>query len=333
MKKSAPQDYEITTLQANPEYYNQTLELIEQELKYPIEHSFAEDFYPLFNQNNTKNLYIAIKNKKVVAHLGLKKRILVYKSFSYSVALLGGIVVHKKEQGSGLFTKLFEHILQKNKDDFLFYFLWSDLSSFYAKFNFVEFGLIREAGHVPYQDAPLKGFSKCSLANGDIKLINEIKALYNEMNQSFLHIERNDVDWEEIKKLTSAKFFYSNSRDYYVAHKGADLKGIIHESTITNLGSYLSWQPTTNIHSTDKLRYMGFIKIASHSLFKKFIVECSQGRLGILDQDEEKIKISYEDKSYVLGLQQFIQGIFGPSHIEELENLLPPIVVYGLDSV
>ena len=68
----------MMNLKDQPEYYQQTLSLIEKSFGYNEKYSFAIDFAPLLDQSNWHHCFILLdeEKKNVIAHIALKENIL-----------------------------------------------------------------------------------------------------------------------------------------------------------------------------------------------------------------------------------------------------------------
>ena len=62
-----------TTLDKNPDLFDQLTNLIPKCFNYPKDQSFKVDFFPLMEKENWSNLHlITDKNNEILAHIGLK---------------------------------------------------------------------------------------------------------------------------------------------------------------------------------------------------------------------------------------------------------------------
>lgn len=120
-----------TNLEKSPQYIEQTKVLIESSFGYSSNHSFAVDFYPLFNPSNFKHCHILIDNNQVIAHIGIKQRILK----GHKLTMYGGIAISEKYRGKGIFKDFFNSIVTMYSNCAL-HLLWSDKLDLYKKFGF-----------------------------------------------------------------------------------------------------------------------------------------------------------------------------------------------------
>ena len=132
----------ITTLKEHPEHYSQTIALIEKAFGYPQEHKFDVDFYPLMAKDNHSNCYILLEDNTVVGHIGRLTKNLSINTKEYPINMYGGIAISKGQRGQGLFSKLFNHVLQSSPQTPL-NILWSDQVELYNKFEFSFFESVR----------------------------------------------------------------------------------------------------------------------------------------------------------------------------------------------
>ena len=204
-------NFALTTLSDNPEYYEETIKLIEEEFHYDQENHFEKDFAPLMDPLNFENcfLYIDRDSNKVVAHLAVSLRTLIKGEAEMPVALIGGIVTHKHYRNKSLFKNLMNHVILNYKNKVGLFILWSDLENLYEKFHFYRTGGLIETGHksLNSSDRPI-GFEKTKFSLLSEKDFEAIKNLYISFNQSyFFTVKRDDRDWSTIKDMTTVDLF------------------------------------------------------------------------------------------------------------------------------
>ena len=325
----------ITNLKENPQFKAETLLLIEKAFDYSSENSFEVDFYPLMSEVNSNNCYILVEENKVKAHVGvLQKKILIEeKEFHFS--MYGGIAVLEEERGKGYFKKIFNFILEKNKDSFI-HLLWSDQLELYEKFNFHP-AVEQFEYHQDLNDAT--EYSPIPFKNLSTDELKQMMKIYS--NQGDLRPAREMKDWEELQSITSTQLFLKRDDDnniinYFFMNKGEDLNGVIIE-----VGSYddyeeikkygILWAPFA-LGTDYEILYATVLKIGEENKFMEFIRLYTEERINILSINKENISFKFEDSDFKLSHHEFITGVFGPSRFEELTELMP-IYISGLDSI
>ncbi|MDA9189745.1 GNAT family N-acetyltransferase [bacterium] len=323
-------DFKTLTLDQKPELKDQLISLIEKEFSYPSDCSYKVDFFPLINEKNYKNLHLLMKDEKIIGHIGVKKRLLTYQGNDFPVALIGGVVIDKQYQGQGLFSEFFNNTIETYTKNVAFFFLWSALDQLYEKYDFYEFGLIREILGDEFNEDQNQDYSQSG------QLTSDFKELYHRHNKEFLSLKRTDHEWEEFSQIQSSKFYLSGDKQsYFIKDKGADFQGIIHEiqPTPKDSWSHRTWICNSEYKEGENYRYMGLIRLGDPKLFKNCINHITNKSIQIHSSSKELIKFSMDDQEYELSIKQFMQGAFGPKFINELTQKIPKISIYGLDSV
>jgi len=318
----------VKTLESKPEQFDECIKLIEKSFNYEDPFHYDEDFKLLTCPENYSNcFFIENESEDVIATLFTLPRNLLFQEHSLKVLFLGGISVRDQDRGAGIFKSLLETVILLNQDCALF-FLWSDLSNLYEKFSFYEFGLIEETAapnEVPFNVTPFNEEDK-----------DKVKIKYINLKDQFLLPERNQSDWNHLFKSSSIKNHRDEKGNFYFLDKGMDLQGICHESHPINaphLDNYSSWIVNPTAETSNALRYMGFLRLGNLELLNEFIVKTSKGRLSLLEFDSNIIKVEFDNELYEIGQKDFIQGIWGPGQIKEWAGLIPPIIVFGFDSI
>lgn len=336
-----------TSLAKHPEYFEETLHLIEESLNYDEKNKFEIDFYPLMNQMNAPHCHILLdENKKVVAHIGFKKRSLSIGKITFPIILIGGICVHYNIRGQGIFRSFFEESLAAYKEDSTLALLWSDQQLLYEKFDFYQAGSIIQTGNEEFTIDNAPDFIvRGSLQ--DKETFDEVKTIYNSgIRDKFLSLKREESNWDEIFEIKSTELYLIKRAQitdgYFFKDKGADLSGVIHEIAfrendeyyLERLKHYQIWLPEhaySKITGTKNL-YTCFIKSCNNDLFKNFIKIYSNEMIDIIKMDSQKIIFSFEGGTLELNKSTFLQIIFGPGRAQELTKLRP-FFISGLDSI
>ncbi len=349
-----PNNFVLTTLAQNPEYFEEVIRLIEEGFHYSESFHYEKDFAPLVDPLNFENcfLYIDKETNEVTAHLAVCIRTLVKGDVETQVALIGGIVTNKKYRGQKLFKNLMDHALLTYQDKVSLYILWSDLEALYEKFFFYRTGGIIETGkgNLISSERP-GGYEKTKFAALAPKDLERIKYLYSTFNETyFFTVKREEKDWSIIKEMSSIDLYIKKNslgeiQKYFCINKGRDLTNIIHEvsclnhieylSMLKDLAGYKLWLPETeliNVNSTD-IFYTAFIKIGNKDLLNDFLKQVSNNQLNIEKVDADNVSFIFQKKTYDVSNKDFLQYIFGPRPLEEFANYKLSPYFAGADSV
>ncbi|WP_417337180.1 GNAT family N-acetyltransferase [Halobacteriovorax marinus] len=338
-------DFFQTTLAQAPDYFDETISLIEKGFKYPTHHSFLTDFYPLLGPLNHHNCHLLIDNKKVIGHIAVKERTLHYKGIETPVALIGGIVIDERNQQQGNFTPFFKNIQERYKDDNSLFLLWSDLKSLYNRFEFYEAGGVIQTGTKKLLNENLSSdWKQTTFKSLSPEDFDQVKDLY--ANQNNLTLKRSESDWDQIKEITSSNLYIKKSdviNSYFIKGKGNDLTNIIHEFITSHdpidqyelFSDYQLWLPEkyNKVFNKKDIFYSSFMKIANPILLSNFLRELTNDQLSINSFMKNEINISYLNNSFDFKVDEFLTGIFGPTPIKEFEQIIPGIYIGGVDSI
>ncbi len=317
----------VKTLKDSPEKLNECVALIEGAFGYGDNYSYKEDFSPIFHEHNLQNCFFIEEDNQVTATLLTLPKELEYKDVKLPALFIGGIGVADEKRGAGLFRSLLETVLLLNSH-YALYLLWSDLSQLYEKFNFYEFGLIEESDLSNKQAMKLEEFPPEELET-------VIKG-YQSLSKHSLVPHRTPEDWHDLLQSQSIDHVTDGKGHYYFLNKGMDLQGICHERhpiDAPDLDGYSNW--TYMPENTDKVsRYMGFLRLGNLEILSDFIEKTSNKRLFVVERNVEGlITVSFDGDYYDLSEKDLIQGIWGPGQIEEWKGLIPPLIVFGHDSI
>lgn len=341
------ENFVLTTLDKNSEYYDDVIKLIETEFHYENTHQYEKDFAPLLTPNNFENCLIIIdkKNNELAAHLGFVKKIFIFNKHTVSAVFIGGIATKKKYQGKGLFKSLINSCIEKNKDISLF-LLWSSIDGLYEKYGFTRAGAILETGKnvITTDNIPI-GFQKTSFDKLSNHEFAEIKSLYrNEIENKLFSIKRSELDWDIIQQMTSVDLYIKkNSHNqisaYFCYGKGNDLKQIIHEFVAENfqqevkeIDSFKLWLTENHLsnYPNQQLQYNAFIKIGNIAQLNKFLTPY---KLEIISYEHPEVTLKFNGQNHNLNYADFLNGLFGPSPLEEFKAFKLYPYISGLDSV
>jgi hypothetical protein len=340
----------MMNLKDYPQYYQQTISLIEKSFGYQKEFSFAVDFAPLMDQENWHHCFILLDQvkKKVIAHIALKERDLLLNNNTYKIGLIGGICVDEAYRGKGVFKDFFEQVMKRNEYSYLAYLLWSDQEHLYSKFNFYQVGGQIQLGQSSHFDLEGLGFNLSEWSDLSSRDFIEMTILYDQLISKMISIKRTLSDWELIKKIQSTKLYIKRSNHEIVSYlflgKGQDLQGIIHElvykdgygkNIITKLAGYKLWLPEGLAYQNDnsKIFYTTFFNISDAKLFEEFVNDWSNGHIRISSFAKDKLTFEFSRKEYTVETEEFLKYIFGPSPLMEFKGYFKPFLISGLDSI
>ncbi len=339
--------YIQSTLAHFPDFFEETIKLIEKEFKYPSHQSFLTDFYPLMGPLNHQNCHILIDEDKVIGHIAVKERNLSYKGVKTKVALIGAIALNEKYQQQGNFTPFFNNIIERYSNDNSLLLLWSDLKPLYNRFKFYEAGGVIQTGKKKLLNENLStDWIKTNFKSLSPTELDEIKRIYQ--NQDLLTLERSENDWDLIKEITSASLFIKKDNNkissYFIKDKGNDLNNIIHEfasidndiiSATQDLSDYMLWLPEKYNSTFNKkdILYGAFFRIADIQKLSFFLSALTNDQLSIFGHKDDMIQVKYINAEFDFKAEDFITGIFGPNPISEFSDILPAIYIAGLDSI
>ncbi len=333
MRRKAFMKY--TTLKDSPEFFENTIHLIEEAFEYHAPNSFAQDFYPLMNKNNHNNCHILVDGDKVVAHIGSLTRKLKVKEKLYPFTMYGGIAVDMSYRGQGIFKTLFQEVLELNEHT-TFHLLWSDKLDIYKPFGF--FPCINQFEYQPQLSETKFHIKECKLKDLSEQEINQLKKIYESSEE--LRPQRNNTHWNELKAIhsTDLNLIYTKNEDnfsnYFFLNKGQDLTGVIHEygyideDVLKLLQNYgVVWSPKQLSEDPSTL-YASLFKIGNNKLFKQFIESYSNIQIESLS---DEIQFTFKGESYSFSPSDFLQGVFGPGRFKELN--IPYLFIPGMDSI
>ncbi len=339
-----------TSLANNPEYFEQTIALIESSFSYAKRNHFEIDFAPLVDPSNYENLHILLEGNVVIAHIGIRLRKFGHDKFDCPVALIGGIAIKESHRGQGIFKTFFDEIINLYKDKVSFFFLWSDMDSLYKKFDFYQTGGQIQTGERIFLESDLnENIKKVKINEISKHEFKEIKDLYKEnIEKKYCSFIRDEISWSLIKEVTSTDYYLYKKNNkllgYFCIGKGQDLEHIIHEFVVTpkervNLESMISdfrlWLPldSNDDYNKSKILFSCFMKISNPKLFNNFINKWFDGDVNILEINENTISFEYKNENFELSFEDFLNAIFGPSYITDFKKYLRPLYISGLDSI
>ena len=347
-------NFALTTLSQNPEYFEEVISLIEEEFHYSEEYSYEKDFAPLVDPLNFENCYFYIDRdtNTVAAHLAICIRTLINADVEIKVALIGGIVTHKKYRGKNLFKNLMNHVIQNHLDEVALFILWSDLEGLYEKFSFYRTGGLIETGKRNFSASERpSGYEKTKFSLLSDKEFKTIVKLYHSFNEKhFFTVKREDKDWSIIRDMNSIDLYVKrNSANeierYFCLNKGRDLSNIIHEvscrkiedfkSLLKELENFKVWLPETEVENTfnKEIFYTAFMKIGSMKLLNEFLKKISNNELVITKLEVELVSFLFKGKSYDVSAKDFLQYLFGPKPLEEFSSYKLSLYIAGTDSI
>lgn len=347
------ENFALTTLSENPEYFEEVLRLIEDEFHYGEGHHYEKDFAPLMDPLNFENCYLYIdrETNTVAAHLAVCKRILVKEDAQIKVALIGGIATHKNFKRQHLFSSLMDYAIEKHHDAGLF-ILWSDLENIYERFNFHRTGGLIETGKRNFSASERpSGYEKTKFNQLSDEEFNSMVELYSAFNEKkFFTLKREEKDWSIIREMNSIDLYVRRNLTgqvsrYFCVNKGRDLTNIIHEVGAINLTEYKNllkdletfklWLPETEgdkFKSSD-IFYTAFFRIGATEVLNQFLNTATQDKLQITECTPEKLTFRFKEEEFKVSQKDFLQFLFGPKPLEEFAPFGLSLYVAGTDSI
>jgi len=326
----------LKNLKAYPQYWNQTLALIEKAFKYQSAFNFKDDFITLMNEENANHLYILTENEKVIAHLGVKIRDINIEDKRIPIAMMGGIAVDENHRGQGLFSYLMNEVKKIHHDDVSAFILWSDLPTMYEKHHFYLCG-----SQYPLTKKEEKN-TYLHLTNPTENEKKQIQNIHkNFFQKHFAYVERTELDWEQLFQSKSSQIWVNereNITSYFVKNKGQDLHNIIHEyATLENRTEFLKqishwgevWMTQDYFHEENA--HFQFLLSAgkkidllvNHLTEKDIVVEHVSG---------DECQFKFKGTDYIMSCSDFFSGVFGPARFSELKNN-KDLFIAGWDSI
>lgn len=324
----------MTNLEESPQFFEQSIDLIERSFQYEQKYSYKDDFSILYSKKNRKNCFLLIEHEQVIATACSLPRILSNQIFETPVCFIGGLSSHESIRGKGIFKKFFQNIIKILENDFSLFMLWSQLSEFYEKFNFYEAGCL-------YEYSSLKENQLKKLVKADFLSIEDkehIKKLFLKSYSDCFVPKRDVEDWKILFSHKSIDIYLEKINgeviNYCLANKGMDLKRIIHESSkiLSNKDSeFKVWSPHYSASAIKK--YLSFIKINNNHFLKDFIAEISNNQMEIINIEDDNVFFRFNNNSFHIAISDFITGIFGPSQFKEFSDFNSKIWIPGFESV
>jgi predicted acetyltransferase len=338
---------EYTNLKEKPKCYQETINLIEDSFEYDEHFQFDEDFSTLVSKENWENCHIIIEksSKKVIGHIGVQLKTMVFNNVEVPIAILGGIAVHSDYRNQGLFKELSNIVLQQYSKEVTFFILWSDQYDLYKKFGFHIAGGFIQTGN---EDLPkdIEGMTRTTLNKISKEEFQEIKDLYlSSVQKKYFTVKRTDEDWAKLTKVVSASLYLLKENNvisgYFFAHKGQDLPNIIHEFAckeevkekfLEKLSKYKLWLPENYLDTFPDahLQYLALIKVTEK--LPSFLEKWSNSDLSQISQGPIDVQFTFKEQAYNLEVPELLAGLFGPNPIEEFKKWGKPIYISGMDS-
>ena len=333
----------ITTLRAHPSLIEKTIRLIEKSFQYKAPFKFREDFASLIHENNHHNCFVLIDEKEaVLAHIGVRERVMKIGAQEFVICLLGGIAVDEARRGEGPFPTLFTDVLAEKRSDSTAFVLWSDQEKLYKKFGFF---LCGQQFEVEVKSGPrhLRPEKFADLSSHEKE---QIRKLYETTFAStYLTLRRSATDWDLVSATASADFYVKRSgdqiTDYFVMNKGQDLDQIIYEYGSENMASWIKeassygkvWMAKT-LTQAEYQQYQFFFSPADLNHFIRFVSASTDGKVLVrnINAMKQEVFFDLDGETLMLGTEDFLRGLLGPGEFEEFGEL-PSIFISGLDSV
>lgn len=346
----------LTTLAENPEYFEETIALIEREFHYSIdsrELHYEKDFALLMDPLNFDNcyLYIDTNTNTVASHLAVSLRVITKNNQMMNIALIGGIATTKEHRGKDLFRGLMNYILEKHSSYCGLFILWSEITGLYEKFSFYLSGGLIETGHsifLPTDRPP--GFEKTLFSELSDKDYQRIQHLYSTFNEKyFFTLIRSEKEWSIIKQMNSIDLYVKRNslnviEQYFCVNKGRDLSNIIHEigcrsdqyiDLMKVLQKFKTWIPESEValSANKDIFYTAFFRLGNKEVLNSFLKEIGKGHLVIESIEEKNVSFTFKTLSHKCLEQEFLQYLFGPRPLREFEPFFLSPYITGTDSI
>jgi N-acetylglutamate synthase-like GNAT family acetyltransferase len=335
---------QITTLKNTPSCFASAVKLIERSFQYPASQSFLIDFAPLMDESNHHNCFVLIdENEKVLAHIGVKERVLRLGDKTFTLAMLGGIAVDEKHRGQGHFQTLIQNVMAEKLGECALFLLWSDQEKLYKKHGFhlcgSQFELPKKNGNCSYTQTKFAALSSIQKA--------AIKNLYERsFAKTYITLDRTEKNWDLIEKVTSADLFLKEKEgeitDYFFINKGQDLTNIIYEyGSLNDLSKTLQdarsqgnvWMGAALIPTaTEQFQFL--LALGDSKQFTELVSALTNGKFVLrgINTIKQEVFFDFEGETLMLSIEEFSRGVFGPSPFEELGDI-QPLFISGLDSI
>jgi hypothetical protein len=348
--------FAFTTLAENPEYFEETIALIEREFHYSKdsrELHYEKDFALLMDPLNFDNCYLYIDKitNTVASHLAVSLRVITKDNQKMNIALIGGIATTKEHRGKDLFRGLMNYALEKHSSDCGLFILWSEITGLYEKFSFHLSGGLIETGHsifLPADRPP--GFEKTLFSELSDKDYQRIQHLYSTFNEKyFFTLIRSEKEWSIIKQMDSIDLYLKRNslgvvEQYFCVNKGRDLSNIIHEigckpdqyiALIKTLQNFKTWLPESEValSANKDIFFTAFLRLGSKQILNSFLKEISKGHLIIDSIEEKNVSFTFKKIAHKCTEQEFLQYLFGPRPLKEFESFLLSPYITGTDSI
>jgi hypothetical protein len=109
----------------------------------------------------------------------------------------------------------------------------------------------------------------------------------------------------------------------------------VKKNFLKKLLKYNVWLPETeaSLFNDPIITYMAMIKLASSTLFKKFIADWSNNEIDIVTVKTDTIVFSFKEMEFTATHTEFFQYLWGPYPLSEFEDIGLPLYIPGLDSI
>lgn len=222
----------------NPEQLHQRNVFLQATLReHPQDFSIAAEYPLVLSPETADRSYCVMDQGSIIAHLNFWPRTLVDSTNGnkFSIGLIGNVATAPAWRGRGLMRELLAYIEQHAASiGVCLMVLWSDLTSFYQKLGYEALG---EEHRCFFSRASLNPFP-----TEDLKInLHPVGSITNELAITFLRL-RSPIETtlqitpEEYHQLLliPQSYVFDISKEnrqcgFFVAGKGADLGGVIHE--------------------------------------------------------------------------------------------------------
>ena len=201
----------------------------------PLNYDVSSEYPIVLNRNSPSHSYCIFNHDEIVAHANLWPRTIVNKDLQLiaKVGLIGNVATAPSHQGTGLMTRLFQHLESEAiRQDLEALVLWSDLEKFYQKLGFQK--SVSEwhfhIGKRPYFE--FRGRHKILPAS---EMTRKDLALCQSLREKTpASIARSLEEFSQLCAIPDTHFILSLDEKskitgYGIFGKGYDMNGVLHE--------------------------------------------------------------------------------------------------------
>lgn len=185
---------------ANPQEVDQVIELTDYVFRVSggLEASMGRQFPTFLSPDNAANLYVAVDDDRVIAHVGVKKNTAILYGHKVSMASIGAVCTHPHYRGQGIGTKLLHDVFQSLNKENVGFVTISGTRGLYKRNHCVETGgaatFIFRAGESPVVDNYPK------LQNLSVRCVHDTTAMFNIYRREPVRHQRSKWEFPSLLK-------------------------------------------------------------------------------------------------------------------------------------